>query len=76
MVGDGRVSSLFYGRTVDRLAGRSIEIEADSYAIISLFFYAKYGNIKFAYYALRLIACDMPKKFAKINRVCYDIYIN
>ena len=43
---------------------------------ISLFFVQKYGNIKFAYYALRLIACDTPKKIAKINRVCYDIYIN
>ena len=42
----------------------------------SSFFYAKYGNIKFAYYAVRLIARDTPKKFAKINRVCYDIYIN
>lgn len=40
------------------------------------FFYAKYGNIKFAYYAVRLIAHDTPKKFAKINRVCYDVYIN
>lgn len=40
------------------------------------FFYAKYGNIKFANYALGLIACDTPKKLANIETVCYDIYIN
>lgn len=40
------------------------------------FFCVKYGNIKFAYCALRLIARDTPKKFAKIETVCYDSYIN
>ena len=75
-MGDGRVFGLFCGWTMDWLAGCSIEIEADSYVTVGLFFYAKYGNIKFAYYALRLIARDTPKKFAYIEFVCYDIYIN
>ena len=41
-----------------------------------LFFYAKIQRFKITYYALRLIARDTPKKFAKIDRLCYDIYIN